>query len=135
HYWPWNEGDSLDCCDIDNDAYPGQEDYFDHAVNCVGAGYDFNCDGSDTPLLTVTGSCTKVGPDECDTNLGWLQQSQPGGGANLFGYPACGADGTYLLECNFPDTDGLPGGTDLGSTLADECVPVSVEVNWPQLCN
>lgn len=71
----------LDCDDTDPRAHPGQQDYYD--VPRTSGGFDFDCDGVETPLDGTLGH-------ECEwdwfwcSGTGWLEQ-----------VPACGVEGTY----------------------------------------
>ena len=81
---------SVDCCDSDANAKPGQTTYFTTARSGCG-GYDYNCDSVETQRDTETGL------DSCVSDICV--------GANTWKgiVPACGTTGSWLLDpgsCN-----------------------------------
>jgi hypothetical protein len=65
---------SDDCCDSDNRAYPGQTEPFTTAVTCVGATFDFNCDGTDELAwdLVYQGECCYYVSGAAAWQSGWV---------------------------------------------------------------
>jgi hypothetical protein len=82
---------SIDCCDGDARAFPGQTSYFTTVSSC--SNYDFDCSGSATRQYTTTGAtsfaCHGSPPWCIADNLGWT-------GASI---PACGTSANYN-DCN-----------------------------------
>jgi len=74
-------GDQLDCDDGDDRAFPGQTDYF--STPRTSGGFDFNCDGNQTPIDTTQGGACQTDWWSC-TGTGWVG-----------GVPDCGNPGTY----------------------------------------
>ena len=65
-----------DCCDSDEDAYPGQTAFFSSATSC--GGWDYNCDGVDQQQYGIRGSCV------------WNTTGCRGTAGYLTTVPACG---------------------------------------------
>ncbi len=74
-------GDLLDCDDQDPLAYPGQPDYFDSPR--LSGGYDYDCDGVETPVDTTEGRDCFWDWFDC-AGTGWTD-----------GVPGCGQAGRY----------------------------------------
>ena len=89
-----------DCFDGNASASPNQQSYFN--TDRGDGSFDYNCDGTPTKELTVSGSCNSVGSSigDCTLNTaGW------DGGS-----PSCGDPGSYLYDndsCSWYD-DGWP---------------------------
>jgi len=76
-----------DCCDLDDDAYPGQEAFFTEPMN-PGCGYaegsehedvlqyDFNCDGDFTLEVDNVANC-KVSLQKYISDPGWVSSAIP----------------------------------------------------------
>jgi hypothetical protein len=79
-----------DCCDTDAHVHPGQTSYFTKPGVC--GGYDYNCDGKESPEYGAT-NCT------------WSTFSCSGDGFAA-PVPACGAFGTFT-SCSIPWYDPL----------------------------
>jgi len=80
---------TFDCDDADDDAWPDQRLFFDHAAE--GGGFDYDCDGWETPRVAS-------GAAACDACTA-AEEVWTGG------VPACGATGT-LLTCDWSSTTG-----------------------------
>ena len=77
---------SGDCLDTDSNVFPRQTDWFDRP-NAAG-GFDYNCDGEDTPEKTEVGDCKNI---RCgDQNGGWDEI-----------VPLCGKSRRWLVNCSF----------------------------------
>ncbi len=74
-------GETLDCDDLDGNAYPGQPEFFD--VPRVQGGYDYDCDGAETPQDTSEGGDCHWDWWDC-VGTGWVG-----------GVPACGEPGVF----------------------------------------
>jgi len=74
-------GPTSDCDDTDPRAHPGQQDYFD--TPRTSGGFDFDCDGLESPLDTAQGFECAWDWFYC-AGTGWLGT-----------VPACGQEGTY----------------------------------------
>ncbi len=79
-----------DCCDQDQEARPGQQQFFQRARTGCG-GYDFDCSGTPELEHTTAGAqCGTVQGDPCDRNCtsagtpGWLTTLPPCGDAGLY---------------------------------------------------
>ncbi len=89
-----------DCCDTDARAQPGQTAFYGSARSGCG-GFDYDCDGAETPQSTATGACVcpYYGSNSSVyfTMLteGW--QSTP---------PGCGLPGPYWNPTSCPPTVG-----------------------------
>jgi hypothetical protein len=90
--------DNTDCCDTDARAFPGQTMYFSTQRTGCGAGYDFDCDTVETPLLTAITTCGDNGAltccaHDCAGNFpGWTTSA-----------PACGHTAKYTTSCSRVD--------------------------------
>jgi len=93
--------DSKDCCDADPAAFPGQSQYFQAARMGCG-GFDYNCDGTTTKLLTQQAAYT------CNVTMNFCDFQAEGWSA---GVPECGMLNNWLTGCSYsvnPFT-GKPG--------------------------
>jgi cysteine-rich repeat protein len=89
--------DSGDCCDSDEDAYPGQTAWFTETTAC-GTGYsgfDYDCSGYSERRWTTMGSCAHSGGG-CVVTEGWTGSYAP----------YCGYGGTWISSCVM---DGMTG--------------------------
>jgi hypothetical protein len=75
-------GETLDCDDRDQFAYPGQPEFF--ITERTSGGFDYNCDGTEEPIDTTTGSDCGWDWWDCE-GTGWIDG----------GPPACGQQGTW----------------------------------------
>lgn len=85
---------SIDCCDRDRRAYPGNEVFHTFQSYCSELGFDFNCDGALTPQITAVASevrCNYPTPATCAL--------APEGDEWLVAAPPCGVGGTLLTGC------------------------------------
>jgi hypothetical protein len=74
-------GEVLDCDDTDEDAFPGQPGFFDHAR--VSGGFDYDCDGAEEPFTEIQGEECHFDWFTC-VGTGWLDS-----------VPACGELGKW----------------------------------------
>lgn len=71
---------NTDCCDTDENVFPGQEQFFTTRHNC--ATFDYNCDGTEERRYTgLAGDCSF--PD-CDGDSGWASDIPPCGNSSLY---------------------------------------------------
>ncbi len=99
--------DFTDCCDTNDDVFPGQTAWFVEPYNCGSSSstFDYNC--NDTPDMRYTvagGDCTRTGTS-CVTTVGWV-------GSII---RTCGGSGSFVTACS------------------TTCAPVSE--NRPQECH
>lgn len=83
----------LDCDDGDDRAHPGQTTYFSDLARKTKGGWDFNCDGKDTPQFPKAVPCNAAG--QCPFTNVYVGALPPAcGQAGVFG--SCD---TALLSC------------------------------------
>jgi hypothetical protein len=78
-----------DCCDTDDQAYPGQRSYSAYANDC--SLYDFDCDGVETKRYTTTksGGCYYHASVTCRGGTsGWVS-------GEVMSAPSCGESASY----------------------------------------
>jgi hypothetical protein len=90
--------DSSDCCDTDNQAFPGQTSYFG-APRAGCGGFDYNCDGTNTKLLTQTTSYT------CDLTFHTCNFYNAGWAGSI---PDCGLRVNWITGCSYTVYNGTP---------------------------
>jgi hypothetical protein len=83
--------DSSDCCDTDAAAYPGQTSYSSSPRTGCG-GYDYNCDGAETKLLTQLASMS------CDLTFHTCTFYSEGWAGSV---PGCGLQVNWLTGCTY----------------------------------
>lgn len=81
-------GSAVDCHDDEEDAYPGQDEFFEDPIS--GDDYDYNCDGTDEKELD-----RKADPARCES--GWKKNP-----------PRCGDEKDFITCVD--DDDGGGGG-------------------------
>lgn len=97
-----------DCCDSDARAKPGQTQFFTTArLGC--GGFDFDCNGSQTPQYVGSNTCHATG----GCTAGTLECNDVGSTGWYYAQPACGASSTYVTSCSAQITCGFscPGCT------------------------
>jgi hypothetical protein len=123
--------DGTDCCDDDFNAHPNQPLWFSGVRNVCG-GYDYNCDGMETPQNTLLsgGNCAPANGDtaNCDESCqGGAMIPTPGWMSII---PGCGVTAQFAPgPCSTqPMADAMcPGNTD------NPCLPNVVQ--QPQSCH
>jgi len=78
-----------DCCDINPDVYPGQEEFFTQPFECGPASitsYDYNCSGENEQRWNERGFCD----DSCNLHEGWQGNTIPG----------CGEAAAFVIGCD-----------------------------------
>ena len=102
--WPHEVTNDDDCYDGNNDAWPGNTDWF--TSHRGDASFDYDCDGVETQRYTTIGSCTDV-DGVCTLVEGW--------GASV---PDCAHAGFWFSSCAVnPNGVCQPS----GSIQAQEC--------------
>jgi len=89
--WVANNGDCCDATGAGKDVHPGQTAWFMAAGPC--GGFDYDCDGSETPQYPAVGQCT----DAVSCTPGFTAATTCGASGNL---QAC--DSTVPLLCAAP---------------------------------
>jgi hypothetical protein len=88
--------DGTDCCDTDARANPGDTAYYTTPDNC--GGFDYDCDGKESPEYAVNLVCSGTGAMGCT-------------GSGFIGNPPCGVSGPYAAGCVETSGGCAPGPT------------------------